>query len=174
MRKRRFWITVWTFLGLLLGGCFPKEALEPRPLVCPGGTSAPALSVPFETIDQGVHSGIRSGRQLVVRDSAAWAALWAEHIAGRVSAPPLPVIDFAREMVIAFFLGEKPTSGYSAGIAEIVFDDNKLIVRVDVESPPPGTILLQMLTQPFHIVMSTRSDAPVEFVIVERETKRSP
>jgi len=162
---------VWAFLGLLLGGCLPQEVSEPGCAVCPRDKPVPISSAPFDTIDQGIHSGIKESRQLVVRDPAAWAALWAEHIAGRVSAPPLPVIDFAREMVIAFFLGEKPTSGYSVEIKEILEEGDKLIVKVEVAVPPPWAMPLQVLTQPFHIVKMPRFDLPVEFVVVEVETK---
>jgi hypothetical protein len=76
-------------------------------------------------------------------------------------------VDFAREMVLAFFLGEKPTSGYTATITEVLQLQDKLRVKVAVETPPPGSFLLQVLTQPFHIVRLPRYDLPVEFVEVE-------
>jgi len=163
------------FVGsLTLAGCLP-EGPGPGCPSCPRGHDGNvAGTVSFETVDRGIHSGVRGSRHLVVREPAAWADLWAEHVAGRVPAPPVPSVDFSREMVVAFFWGEKPTSGYSAEISGLVLNSQALVVRVETASPPPGAIVLQVLTQPFHIARIARSDFPVEFAVVEQERKRSP
>ncbi len=171
MRARGFLALGPLAFVVLLGGCLPRgTGGEPGCPVCPGGGAVAELSVPFETLDQGVQSGIRHARKLVIRDGETWAALWREHVAERVPQPPLPQVDFTRDMVIAFFLGEKPTAGYAATIKEIRASLDKLLVRVEVTSPPPGSFVAQVLTQPYHIVKLPRSDLPVEFVVVEAET----
>lgn len=162
---RHAWgFVVVVLLGLALGGCLPRE--DRGCPACPGAGTA-SLLLPFETVDHGVHSGVREERRVVVRDEAAWRALWDEHVAGRVPEPPLPSVDFTREMAVAFFLGEKPTSGYGVEIVEIVLGGERLQVRVEVVSPPPGAPVLQVLTQPFHIVKLARFDLPVDFFLVE-------
>jgi hypothetical protein len=153
------------FLGLLLGGCFPRE--DRGCPVCPGSGGA-VIGVPFETVDQGEHSGIREERGVVVRDPKAWAALWQEHTAGRISPPPPPPVDFTRNMVVGYFLGEKSTAGYAVTVREIALHQDPVVVRVQVEvrSPPPGDPVAQVLTQPFHLVQVQRFDLPVEFHLV--------
>jgi len=155
-------------LGLLVGGCLPKEGSDGGGCpVCPGGGTA--VLIPFETVDQGVQSGVLAEGGRIVRDPVAWEALWAEHVAGRVPAPPLPPVDFSREMVLAYFLGEKPTSGYAVEIREIAVSEGRVLVHVAVTTPPPGAPVLQVLTQPFHIVRAPRSELPVEFIPVEAD-----
>ena len=161
--------------AVLLGGCLPEGLRWAGPGETGGemdegeGTG----QVPFNALDHGVRSGIRDARRLVIRDVETWQALWAEHVAGRVPAPPLPPVDFAREMVLAFFLGEKPTSGYTATITEVLQLQDKLRVKVAVETPPPGSFLLQVLTQPFHIVRLPRYDLPVEFAVEEGQPPKA-
>lgn len=128
----------------------------------------------FQTVDQGVHSRIREARQVVIRDIEAWRRLWAEHVAGRIPKPSLPPVDFTREMVIAFFLEEKPTSGYEVEIVEIIQLEGQLLVKVRVKSPLPGVPLLQVLTQPHHIVKLPRYELPVEFSVVGVPSKTPP
>lgn len=150
----------------LLSGCLPKDEPGGGCPYCPGGGGA-AVVVTFETVDRGVHSGIRDERRVVIRDGAAWASLWAEHVAGRTPPPQLPAVDFSREMVLGYFWGEKPTSGYGVEITEVVQTAQGLLVRVEVSFPRPGAPVLQVLTQPYHLVRLPRSDLPVEFLVVE-------
>ena len=162
------------FASLLLAGCLPEEGVMnagsapgvPRTGEAPG---PPSAELPFGTVDQGIRSGIRDARQAVVRDPGTWGALWAEHVKGRVPEPPLPLVDFSREMVLAYFLGEKPTSGYAVEIREIALSAGRVLVHVAVTAPPPGAPVLQVLTQPFHIVRAPRSELPVEFIPVEAD-----
>ena len=126
------------------------------------------MVVAFETVDQGVHSGIREERRAVIRDGAAWAALWAEHTRGQHPAPAVPPLDFTQEMVVGYFWGEKPTAGYRVELTEVVAEAGRLVVRVEVGPPPPGAPVVQVLTQPHHLVRLPRSELPVEFLVVER------
>lgn len=164
MKTRAWGAVVLAGAMAILSGCLPRE--EGGCPYCPGG--GVAVIVPFETVDQGDHSGIRGERRVVVRDGAAWAALWAEHGAGRTPPPELPEVDFSREMVVGFFWGEKPTAGYRVEISEVLAEAGRLVVRVEVGSPPPGAPVVQVLTQPHHLVRLPRSELPVEFLVVER------
>ncbi len=155
--------------GVALVGCLPQDQGGQAPCPCPGGGGSQAIVVNFETVDQGERSGIRDERQVVVRDAQGWAALWAEHVAGRIPEPPVPEVDFTREMVIGYFLGERPTGGYFVEVQEIWVLESKVWVRVVVTSPRPGDPVIQVLTQPYHLVRMAYFDHPVEFVIVEKK-----
>ncbi len=58
--------------------------------------------VQFETIATGRQTRVREAAQRVIRDQAAWVALWKRH----AGTDAVPAVDFAREMVIAIFAGE--------------------------------------------------------------------
>ena len=102
---------------------------------------------------------------MVIREVQGWEELWEEHVAGRYPKPELPFVDFSREMVIGYFLGEKPTGGYVVEVEEIWVTEGKVSVRVGVPSPGPGDPVIQVLSQPFHLVRLARFDLPVEFIV---------
>ncbi|MEN3011073.1 MAG: protease complex subunit PrcB family protein [Candidatus Bipolaricaulaceae bacterium] len=74
-------------------------------------------------------------------------------------------------MVIGVFLGEKPTSGYAVEIGEVRLIPQALVVRATVVTPPPDAILLQVLTQPFHLVKVPRYDGVVQFELFPAQGK---
>lgn len=149
---------------IFLPGCIPEPAGDSGCPVCPHEVTQVQVKE-LETIDQGVVSGVRDQRMLVIRDLSAWQALWAEHKAGHHLIPPLPYVDFAHEMVIGVFLGEKPTSGYNVVVVGLRQTEEGLIVRVRINTPPPGVALLQVLTQPYYLVKVPRYDGLVGFEI---------
>ena len=120
--------------------------------------------VPFTPVDSGVLSGITRPAQLVVRDEATWKELWQEHASVSFPAPALPQIDFAREMVIAVFAGERFTMGYTVVITQIKQFNDGLQIHYTINVPGPNCFVEQTLSQPFAIVKIPRSDKPVSFI----------
>jgi hypothetical protein len=142
MRKLRLLVVGMGVVVLpLLVGCLPL-ALLPAGDADGQGTGAPgadaAMPIPFEAIERGFHSGIREARAEAIRDAASWAALWRAHVgpspAGEEKS--VPFVDFTQEMVLAFFLGEQRTAGYEATITGIAQEEERLLVSVEVSSPP--------------------------------------
>jgi hypothetical protein len=125
-----------------------------------------APRIPFVTLADGAYSGIASPTQVVLRNAAEWETFWQQHT-GNVTPPPAPPqVDFSRETVIAVVLGTRPTGGYAVRIVAVdppAAPGEALVVRVEDSSPPPGTIVTQALTSPFHIVTIPRWDGPVRF-----------
>jgi uncharacterized membrane protein len=112
------------------------------------------------TLAQGSDSGITLARRSVVRDDAAWRALWAAH-AGPGSAAP--AIDFRSRLVAAVFAGEQPSSGHSIAITGGRSDAGVLTLKVAEQVPPRGQVGAQILVSPFHIVTLPRFDGEVRF-----------
>ena len=133
-------------------------------------------SVGFSTVAGGAYSW-RTGSpaNLVIKDSAAWLALWAQHTdmpvaVGAEPAPrlALPAVDFSRDMVLAVFMGGFGSGCYSIGVQSIVKLDTKLQVNVLRTEPGTGAICTLAMTSPFHMVVLARSELPVEFVTQTR------
>jgi len=112
----------------------------------------PATEVTFQTVSKGSRSGVREPRQLVLRSQAEWKILWGQHVSVDANPTPPPAIDFAKELVAAVFLGEKPTGGYDTAISRAQRSDDAVVIYYRERIPAPGALVTQSLTQPFHIV----------------------
>jgi len=137
-------------------------------LACLGASSASG-PVAFETLVQRSIPG-QTGDQLreVVRDEAAWKALWArlrESDGGVLPAEP-PAVDFKKDMVIAAAL---PTQGCvsKVTIRGVVHRPGELVVDL-LEAPPASNCVCIVSARPIHVVRLPRSAEPVRFE-VERE-----
>ena len=117
------------------------------------------VQLAFRELDRTSRSLVTQPKNVVARDAAALAALWAEH-----GGPALaPLIDFQRHMVIGVFTGSQPNGCHSTAIDSIERAHGKVTVaRTDTE-PGPGVMCTLAIVHPAHIVMVERSDAPVEF-----------
>jgi uncharacterized membrane protein len=113
------------------------------------------------TLAKGDSSEIVDAGRLIVRDQAAWRALWSAH-AGRNAQPP--DVDFTTRIVAAAFAGERPTPGYALEIAGTRQEGSSLAIVVAEAQPPRGMIAAQMIVTPFHIVSLPRYEGEVRFI----------
>jgi len=126
-----------------------------------GGLRAAGFGpVAFTNVHRGPDSQIESARNVTVRSSAEWAALWKEHAAGT----PAPKVDFNRDMVVGVFLGTRPTGGYAVTITTVETQDADLVVTYQEAQPKPGEMLTQALTSPVHLVRVPQHKGSVRFV----------
>jgi hypothetical protein len=128
-------------------------------------------SIPFETIDRGEISyfnygdPIFLGADMVIKDHKTWVWFWVRHTQGIHPAPPIPRVDFRREMVLAVMLGFQTSGGGPSieissldEIWSIDFENSMMIprrfsmgIRVLVKDHrEPGP--LDVITNPYHIV----------------------
>ena len=111
------------------------------------------------TVVKGPMSGIESPRQAVVRSAAEWSTLWQAHDPGGA----MPAIDFSREMVVAVFLGSRPTGGYAVEIVRAVGNSGTLVVEYVETAPSRDTVTGQVLTAPYHLAAIPKHDGEVRF-----------
>src|SRR6266508_4397374 len=70
-------------------------------------------------------TGYRERARLVIRAAAEWAAAWKELWAGASPAPPLPAVDFSKEMVIVAAMGEQASGGHSIAVASAAVEGGR-------------------------------------------------
>jgi protease stability complex PrcB-like protein len=127
------------------------------------GQSEGSRAVSLALLAQGTYSAIESPRFEVIRDAAAFRSLWMQHVAAVSPAPPIPDVDFSKDMVIAAFAGIKNTGGYSLSISHLSSTDGRLEARLRLSEPGPTCIVPQAITQPYVIVRTATTPAPVSF-----------
>jgi hypothetical protein len=132
---------------------------------CTASCAAVAGPVPFSTLAKGLASGVDQPAQIVVRSQNDWAALWSRHMGTQAAPPPPPSVDFSRDMVVALFLGERPTGGYAIEVTRIERTGAGLAIRYRTTRPDPAGMQTQALTQPFHLIKLPRVDGSVTFVL---------
>ncbi|HET7370631.1 MAG TPA: protease complex subunit PrcB family protein [Gammaproteobacteria bacterium] len=120
-------------------------------------------SVPVEPVLSGRHSGVYKQYFTLIRDRETFETVWRRATARQYPAPAPPSIDFSRYMVIAVFLGEKRTGGYDIEIADLSRTPAGLLATVRERHPGAGCHTTEALTQPFEIVKTPVTAAPVEF-----------
>jgi len=115
-----------------------------------------------ETLARGDDSRLVEARRFLIRDSHAFAAVWAAH-AGPDA--PVPAIDFESRMVAAVFAGERPTPGYGIDVTGTTREGADLVVLVEERVPDPSHVAAQIVMSPYHIALLPRDDGPVRFNI---------
>lgn len=132
-----------------------------------GGGAIAGFRIPAKTAVpmewRGDDSGVLQFRTVVVRDAAAWKTLWTEHAALRVPPPPAPPVDFSREMVVGVFLGQKPSGGFEAGLADTREEKGGLTVSYREVTPDPDQSQITVLTAPYHLRVVPRTAGAVRF-----------
>jgi hypothetical protein len=104
-------------------------------------------------------SAVDSARQVVAKSAAEFEKLWREHAPGR----PAPAVDFAKNMVVAVFLGSRPSSGFSVEITEVRRDGDALLVTWAERRPGRDQMAAQVMTAPAQLVVVPRFDGQVRF-----------
>lgn|GEM_PF-1181744 len=132
----------------------------------------------MEQIEVGGQSAVEGDgmRFRIIADPAEFARVYAEIHGGETPQPSPPAIDFARSVVLAAFLGQRPTAGYGIKLGPVdhVVDDRGpwLQVTVTTRRPPAGAITAQVITSPYCLVRVARGEyRRVRFVAANDEDK---
>ena len=129
---------------------------------------SPREVLPVTRLRQGptaysTYSGLNDPVRTVVRDSAEWDALWQAITRPFYPAPPLPQVDFDRDMVVVAALGAKPSSGYDIVIEAARQDTSSIEIALRTSSPAAGCPVSAAITQPVDLATIPASPRPVRF-----------
>jgi len=120
--------------------------------------SAPAVSDKPHEQWSGPRGGPEVATSRVAQREEEWSALWRE-----ISREPPRPLNASKEMAVAVFLGQRRTAGYSVEIVAARAEQNSLVVAYREKTPDPALLVAQVLTSPWAIAVTPRSDRPVVF-----------
>lgn len=123
---------------------------------------AEGVNVVFETVVKEAFSAIHTRREVVIRDAAAWAKLWAEHTAERSPAPPLPQVDFSTHILVGIFAGDL-RGCHEFDIRRVNVVGGRVVVGFEDRDITAQAICIAAITNPVHIVAIPRFNAEVAF-----------
>jgi hypothetical protein len=119
-------------------------------LLCCASFGGEALQM--RTLFKGNFSGLQEPSQVVITNQAGWEALWQRHEVKVSPKTSPPEVDFSKEAVVVAALGQKKSGGYAIEIAEVRQTPEGAEAIVKTRSPKAGTLTIQALTAPTHIV----------------------
>ncbi|MBJ6137196.1 protease complex subunit PrcB family protein [Marinobacter litoralis] len=117
------------------------------------GNTAPQQEPQVRQVTQSAHCGL-TGPGVAYVDSAGELESLLEVRGQNMSTGVIRQVDFTQEQLIFVTLGQKPTAGYSLGLAEVSQEKNTLKLRMDVKAPAPGMMVAQVITSPC-VVLAT-------------------
>lgn len=124
----------------------------------------PGIPLPITRLNSKQCPTCRSKKKLrlVIRDQNEWRAVWEAINQSAFRKPPLPEIDFSREMVVVVASGERPSSGYSILVDSAYERNDQLEINV-VSRSPLHCAVLTVMTDPLDIALLPKSERSVVF-----------
>lgn len=154
--------------SLLTGATLVALCGQPNSaLAMPDDTKAPITDSTL--IAEGTRSAIEAPLQTIIKDKAAFAALWAEHSAHENPAPTMPRVNFAADTLVAVFAGNQPTGGHAIALAGLDKTHGGWELRLSLISPGPDCMTTQAMTQPWMMIRIPGHDQPVNIHITPIE-----
>lgn len=149
MRKRSVFLGTIFILIIMGGGIFLKYVSREK-------TETPneayqASPIAFTLIDQGSFSFEKEKKEVIIDNSDDLKKLWEEIYSPQSIPENLPHVDFQKDIVIALFLGQRPTAGYVPEIVNVIDGSSEVIVVLREKSPPPDSLQAQVVTQPYAV-----------------------
>ena len=117
----------------------------------------------------GPHSPAEKSATLVIRTAGEWTALWR-----RIGNEPPRPIDAKSEIAVAIFIGERRTGGYGVELVAVRTIDNELVVEYRERTPPPNSMVPQVITSPWVVGVLPFTDASIQFVARPSRSNAKP
>lgn len=122
----------------------------------------PVREVGWEVLAQGNQAATGESPEFHVAASEDQLhRLWNRAYGRQLNVPTVPRIDFRRDTVVAFFLGQKPTGGYGVDVQGVTIEGNEVYISVRISEPAEDAIVTQALTSPWVMVRVPRPNVNV-------------
>lgn len=129
-------------------------------------TVVPQTDVSFIPLVSGTQSTISKRANYVIRSDGELRELWKMLDAGGMP----PVIDFSKNIVVAVFVGQESTGGYSISVSRVADSASARTVSITLTKPGGSCILPQVLTAPYQIVELASTSLPLSHINIVTTT----
>ena len=121
-------------------------------------------TIAFETLAQDFYGGMTDSKFMVIKNEKTLDTIYNLINEGKIPVLKTPIINFEQEMVIALFLGEKNSGGYSIAVEQIMNVDDKVNVVYRITSPKAGEMVTSVMTQPYCIIKIPKTSKEIVFL----------
>ncbi len=120
--------------------------------------------IAFEKLAQDFYGGMTDSKFIVIKDVKSLHMVYNVINEGKTPELKTPIINFEQETVIALFLGEKNSGGYSIDVEQIKTIHDKVNVVYKITSPKAGEMVTSVMTQPYCIVKIPKTLKEIVFL----------
>lgn len=129
----------------------------------------PEVRLDLTTVVQNSQSGYDLPTRAVIRTTSDWSQAWQTLHRGLNPGPPIPAVDFDREMLVLAAAGERSDGCYSIEVTRATLKgDGSLEFEVTETVPGPNCICTQAITQPVHVAKLSRAQGAARYVESQR------
>ncbi|MDP4547014.1 MAG: protease complex subunit PrcB family protein [Marinobacter sp.] len=121
------------------------------------GNTAPQQDPHVRQVTQSAHCGL-TGPGVAYVDSQEGLESFLEVRGQNMSTGVIRQVDLSQEQLIFVTLGQKPTAGYSLGLAGVSQEKSTLKLHMDLKAPEPGTMVAQVITSPCVVLAAASGD----------------
>lgn len=110
----------------------------------------------LKILDSGIYSGLTNTDMefAVISDQESLAEVFNRIYSQTYPAADVYRVDFNTQVVLAAFMGKKPTAGYSISFTETAtIQNHRLRVTVILQTPPEDAFLPQVITNPYALAV---------------------
>lgn len=115
-------------------------------------------------------SALHNPANLVITQQAEWDGIWRRIVANQGDKPPVPAVNFAREMLLVAAMGGQPSGGYAIHIDRVINNGAFLEVLVTRTSPGSRCGATAAITNPVDVVRVPTSQLPVRWSMRDVQT----
>jgi hypothetical protein len=150
-----------------LAGLLTAASCDGSAPATPASSEAPAMIL--ETLVQQSNPG-QAGDTVreVVRDQAAWTAMWAKLREGSGLSETPPAVDFTQDMVIVAAMPIQSCVS-KVTVRSAVESGGELVIGI-LEAPPAPNCVCFTSERPIHAVRVHKVDAPARFEVEQGQT----
>ncbi|MCE5299910.1 MAG: protease complex subunit PrcB family protein [Spirochaetia bacterium] len=112
------------------------------------------------TMWSGTMSGVTAAQNMVFRDNSSLQLFLNAHPDIRSGME----VDFSTNMVVAVFMGQKPTAGYSVIILSVEEKEDSVVVTYLERVPAKNAVLAQVITSPYAMKVVAKTSKKIFFV----------
>ena len=120
--------------------------------------------IAFELLAQDFYGGMTESKFMVIKNEKTLDTIYNLINEGKTPVLKMPVINFEQETVLALFLGEKNSGGYSIDVEQIMNVNDKVNVAYKITSPKAGEMVISVMTQPYCIIKIPKTLKEIVFL----------
>lgn len=119
--------------------------------------------VDFTVIAKGSNSGYLDKKRIAVKNKQDFEKLWENLYINFSEKPPLPDVDFNKNIIIGVFFGEYTNGGGAISVKSVEEYNTMIMVKVEEITPGYNCVTTDVMTQPYQIIQIPKVSLPINY-----------